>query len=41
MVAATPANAPLVLGMVTPAGFAFIAISLLGLLLVNTQAVTA
>ncbi len=41
MVAAVPANAPLVLGMVTPAGFVFIAISLLALLLVNTQSVTA
>ncbi|HET6425458.1 MAG TPA: ABC transporter permease subunit [Planctomycetaceae bacterium] len=41
VVADVPANAPLVLGMVPPAGFAFIAIGLLALLLVNTQAVTA
>lgn len=40
-VAEVPANAPLVLGMVPPAGFAFVAIGLLALLLVNTQAVTA
>jgi hypothetical protein len=41
VVADVPANAPLVLGMVPPAGFAFVAIGLLALLLVNTQAVTA
>lgn len=40
-IADIPANAPLVMGMVSPAGFAFIGISLLALLLVNTQAVTA
>ncbi len=41
VVSGIPANAPLVMGMVTPAGFAFIGIGLLALLLVNTQAVTA
>lgn len=41
VVADVPAHAPLVLGMVPPAGFVFIAIGLLALLLVNTQAVTA
>ena len=40
-VAAAPANAELVLGMVTPAGAAFVGLTLLALLLVNTQAVTA
>jgi len=40
-VAGVPADAELVLGMVTPAGGAFVGLSLLALLLVNTQAVTA
>jgi ABC-type transport system involved in multi-copper enzyme maturation permease subunit len=40
-VAATPVDADLVLGMVTPAGAAFVGLTLLALLLVNTQAVTA
>ncbi len=41
VVSGVPANAPLVMGMVPPAGFAFVGIGLLALLLVNTQAVTA
>jgi hypothetical protein len=40
-VADIPENADLVLGMVTPAGAAFIGLGLLALLLVNTQAVTS
>jgi ABC-type transport system involved in multi-copper enzyme maturation permease subunit len=40
-VANTPADAELVLGMVSPAGSAFVGLSLLALLLINTQAVTA
>ena len=37
----TPSDAALVLGMVTPVGAAFIALSLLSMLLVNAQGVTA
>jgi ABC-type transport system involved in multi-copper enzyme maturation permease subunit len=39
--ATTPADAEPLLGMVTPAGAAFVGLGLLALLLVNTQAVTA
>jgi len=41
VVAGIPANADLVLGMIPPAGFALLGLSLLALMLVNTQAVTS
>lgn len=41
VVAGVPADADLVLGMITPAGFALLGMSLLALMLINTQAVTS
>jgi ABC-type transport system involved in multi-copper enzyme maturation permease subunit len=37
----SPVNAPLVLGLISREGFAFVAVSLVALILVNAQAVTA
>jgi ABC-type transport system involved in multi-copper enzyme maturation permease subunit len=41
VIAQTPADAALILGMVPPSGCAFVGLGLLALLLVNTQAVTS